>query len=112
MTSSNLAICVGPSVLWSNDAAIASDQTYSKNVSTVMQILIEQYFKIYGDALPYIFCKDAVNGNKAVEEQNNNIAVVANGNSNSTFVKGPNANKSNNMIHQRTQNKSNSILNE
>jgi hypothetical protein len=58
MTASNLAICVGPSVLWSNDNNIMVDISYSKNVSNVAQILIEEYFNIYGDSTPYIFCED------------------------------------------------------
>ena len=57
MTASNLAICVGPSVLWSNDPAIMVDQSYSKHVSNVAQILIEEYFKIFGDTAPYIYQK-------------------------------------------------------
>ena len=57
MTASNLAICVGPSVLWSTDPAIMVDQSYSKHVSNVAQILIEEYFNIFGESPPYIYGK-------------------------------------------------------
>ena len=38
MTASNLAICVGPSILWSNDNQVMVETNYSKNVSNVAQV--------------------------------------------------------------------------
>ena len=38
MTASNLAICVGPSILWSNDSQVMVETNYSKNVSNVAQV--------------------------------------------------------------------------
>lgn len=56
MTASNLAICVGPSILWSSDNAVMMDQQFSKQVSCVAQILIEEYNTLYkGDLTPYAF---------------------------------------------------------
>ena len=40
MTASNLAICVGPSILWSNDSNVMVETNYSKNVSNVAQVRI------------------------------------------------------------------------
>ena len=40
MTASNLAICVGPSILWSNDNQVMVETNYSKNVSNVAQVRI------------------------------------------------------------------------
>ena len=40
MTASNLAICVGPSILWSNDNTVMVETSYSKNVSNVAQVRI------------------------------------------------------------------------
>ena len=59
MTVSNLAICVGPSILWSNDNSVMMDTNYSKNVSNVTQILIEEHGVIYSDDAPYVFVEEA-----------------------------------------------------
>ena len=55
MTASNLSICVGPSILWSSDAAYTMDQNYSKEVSAVVQILVEEYDKLFGPETPALF---------------------------------------------------------
>ena len=44
MTASNLAICVGPSILWSNDSNVMVETSYSKNVSNVAQVHIQSHF--------------------------------------------------------------------
>lgn len=38
MTTSNLSICVGPSVLWSTDPAVSLEPNNAKDVSSVMQV--------------------------------------------------------------------------
>ena len=55
MTASNLSICVGPSILWSSDQAYMMDQNYSKEVSALVQILVEDFTKIFGGDVPDIF---------------------------------------------------------
>ena len=56
MTASNLSICVGPSLLWSTDTSVMMDVNYSKDVSSVTQLLVEEYFKLYGEgAVPYAY---------------------------------------------------------
>ena len=60
MTASNLSICVGPSLIWTQDQAYMMDQNYSKEVSALVQILIEQYTSLYGDHTPHLFCEDKV----------------------------------------------------
>ena len=55
MTASNLSICVGPSILWSSDAAYMMDQNYSKEVSALVQILVEDYEKLFGPETPALF---------------------------------------------------------
>ena len=92
MTASNLAICIGQSVLWSNDSSVVMDQNYSKNISSVIQILIEHYVNIYGDVIPFLF---------STEKRGS-----ADSDGKPTFVKGPNASKSNNILLQRSHGKS------
>ena len=58
MTASNLSICVGPSLIWTQDQAYMMDQNYSKEVSALVQILIEQYTGLYGDITPHLFSED------------------------------------------------------
>lgn len=59
MTASNLAICVGPSVLWSPDAPSVMDAKHSKDVSRLFQVLIEECESIYGtDQVPPLFRDD------------------------------------------------------
>ena len=98
MTSSNLAICVGPSVLWSNENPTTLDANYSKNVSAVMQILIDEYEQIYGDKVPRYFDEDdkesAVTKETSVDEANKNKVSGQALASPVTFIKGPNAGKS------------------
>ena len=60
MTASNLSICVGPSLIWTHDQNYMLDQNYSKEVSALIQILIEDYEKLYGSDVPELFCKSAV----------------------------------------------------
>ena len=55
MTASNLSICVGPSILWSSDAAYMMDQTYSKEVAAIVQILVEEFEKLFGPETPVLF---------------------------------------------------------
>ena len=55
MTASNLAICVGPSLLWSTDSAVMLDQAYSKQVSAIAQVLVEDYHFVFGDTIPAVF---------------------------------------------------------
>ena len=55
MTASNLSICVGPSLMWTQDQSYMMDQNYSKEVSALVQILIEQYTGLYGDNTPDLF---------------------------------------------------------
>ena len=61
MTASNLAICVGPSLLWSEDPN-NTDQKYYKEVSALVQILIEEYPKLFDKYLPELFEKKEANG--------------------------------------------------
>ena len=76
MTASNLSICVGPSILWSSDQAYIMDQNYSKEVpafqkklkhnsaifqvSALVQILIEDFAKIFGPDTPDLFVQQVV----------------------------------------------------
>ena len=77
MTASNLSICVGPSILWSSDQAYIMDQNYSKEVPTfqkkkqkhnsvilqvsaLVQILIEDFAKIFGPDTPDLFVQQVV----------------------------------------------------
>ena len=55
MTASNLSICVGPSLIWTQDQSYMMDQNYSKEVSALVQILIEQYPSIWSEAAPDLF---------------------------------------------------------
>ena len=55
MTASNLSICVGPSLMWTHDQAYMMDQSYSKEVSTTVQILIDQFPALYGEDPPPLF---------------------------------------------------------
>jgi hypothetical protein len=40
MTSSNLAICVGPCILWSSDAHVVTGAAYASDVSRVTKFLV------------------------------------------------------------------------
>ncbi len=55
MTASNLSICVGPSLIWTQDQSYMMDQNYSKEVSALVQILIEQYPSIWSEDTPDLF---------------------------------------------------------
>ena len=55
MTASNLSICVGPSLIWTQDQSYMMDQNYSKEVSALVQILIEQYPGIWSEETPDLF---------------------------------------------------------
>merc|ERR1719347_1131076 len=54
MTASNLAICVGPSILWTQDTNYMMDSSYSKEVSHLIQILIEDFTNVYPCPPPHI----------------------------------------------------------
>ena len=55
MTASNLSICVGPSLIWTHDQSYMMDTAYSKEVSSLVQILIEQFSVIFGTETPELF---------------------------------------------------------
>ena len=56
MTASNLSICVGPSLIWAQDQSLMMDHNYSKEVSGLVQILIEQYAGLWpGPEAPELF---------------------------------------------------------
>ena len=55
MTASNLSICVGPSLIWTHDQSYMMDTAYSKEVSSLVQILIEQFTVIFGGDTPELF---------------------------------------------------------
>ena len=57
MTASNLSICVGPSLIWTQDQSYMMEQNYSKEVSSLVQILIEQYRELYDTNTPDLFCQ-------------------------------------------------------
>ena len=57
MTASNLSICVGPSLIWTMDQSYMMEQNYSKEVSSLVQILIEQYHQLYDTETPELFCQ-------------------------------------------------------
>ena len=70
MTASNLAICVGPSLLWSTDSAVMLDQAYSKQVSAIAQVLVEDYHLVFGDTVPAVFADaDAESDDAVVTEE-------------------------------------------
>jgi len=48
MTCSNLSICVGPSLLWTEDSAYMLQQSYTKEVSGLVQLLIENFSTLFG----------------------------------------------------------------
>ena len=84
MTASILSICVGPSILWSSDQAYMMDQNYSKEVdytsililtalepylkfnitifqvSALVQILIEDYSRIFGSDTPDLYVQQVI----------------------------------------------------
>jgi hypothetical protein len=55
MTSSNLAICVGPCILWSSDAQVVTGAAYASDVSRVTKLLIDEFKTIFGPEVPPIF---------------------------------------------------------
>ena len=57
MTASNLSICVGPSLIWTLDQSYMMEQNYSKEVSSLVQILIEQYHHLFDTNTPDLFCQ-------------------------------------------------------
>ena len=67
MTASNLSICVGPSLIWTHDQNYMLDQNYSKEVSALIQILIEDYEKLYGSETPELFCKPVETESEIIE---------------------------------------------
>ena len=73
MTASNLSICVGPSLIWTQDQSYMMDQSYSKEVSALVQILIEQFTGLYGDQTPELFTEDGA------RERETRLEAVAGG---------------------------------
>ena len=69
MTASNLAICVGPSLLWSTDSAVMLDQAYSKQVSAIAQVLVEDYHLVFGDTVPAVFAAAAETDDAVVTDE-------------------------------------------
>ena len=59
MPASNLAICIGPSILWATDSTPQQEQQHSKDVSNVAKILIDHYQDIYGQDPPATFDQDS-----------------------------------------------------
>jgi hypothetical protein len=55
MTSSNLAICVGPCILWSSDPQVVTGAAYASDVSRVTKLLIDEFAAIFGADVPAIF---------------------------------------------------------
>ncbi len=55
MTSSNLAICVGPCILWSSDPQVVTGTAYASDVSRVTKLLIDEFAAIFGADIPAIF---------------------------------------------------------
>ena len=55
MTSSNLAICVGPCILWSSDPQVVTGTAYASDVSRVTKLLIDEFAAIFGADVPAIF---------------------------------------------------------
>ena len=51
MSPSNLAVCVGPSLLWPSSPAIALCPETSKQAPSVMEFLIERFGEIFGEAM-------------------------------------------------------------
>ena len=58
MTASNLAICVGPSILWSNDNQVMVETNYSKNVSNVAQVRICKKNKVAADIHVHMYARE------------------------------------------------------
>jgi len=50
---------VGPSLLWSSDPAYMLEQSYTKEVSAVIQILIQDYERLFGKETPPLFLPEA-----------------------------------------------------
>ena len=55
MTSSNLAICVGPCILWSSDPHVVTGAEYAADVSKVTKLLIDDFAEIFGSDVPPVF---------------------------------------------------------
>uniref|UniRef100_A0A6A7FQI8 Rho GTPase-activating protein 20 n=1 Tax=Hirondellea gigas TaxID=1518452 RepID=A0A6A7FQI8_9CRUS len=51
MTPSNLAVCVGPSLLWPADQSVAFCTETSKQAPSVMEFLIERFGEVFGEAM-------------------------------------------------------------
>ena len=60
MTSSNLAICVGPCILWSGDAQVVTGAEYAADVSRVTKLLIDDYEDVFGRDVPSVFVTSLV----------------------------------------------------
>ncbi|XP_067945909.1 rho GTPase-activating protein 20-like isoform X2 [Watersipora subatra] len=55
MTSYNLAVCLGPSLLWNESAEMSEQEASSKTVPLVVQFLIDQCQLIFGEDILNIF---------------------------------------------------------
>ena len=98
MISSNLAICVGPSVLWSTDPSVMMEPNYSKDVSSVMQLLIDEYSAIYQDndgSEPRMFAEANQTPEATPSTSNPEQGQEA---GSTMFVKGPNASKTSSVL--------------
>ena len=69
MTASNLAICVGQSLLWTQDPSYMMDQNYSKEVSSLIQVLIEDYPLLFSEDVPSLFVKKEGDDDDDEEEE-------------------------------------------
>ena len=104
MTTSNLAICVGPSVLWANDPAVSLEPNNAKDVSSVMQVLVDEYASIYGpDSVPSVFaggdegsgvCANNEGSSSSSPAPPSSVQQRRKSEEQGMFVKGPNAGKS------------------
>jgi hypothetical protein len=77
MTCSNLSICVGPSLLWSSDPAYMMEQSYTKEVSATIQILIEDYERLFGMEIPPLYLQEGtVHQIKEVKTNRGNAQIL------------------------------------
>ena len=74
MTASNLSICVGPSLLWTSDPAYMLEQNYSKEVSALIQLLIEDFPRLFGSEPPALFCSPAQSSTEGSPEPGSSVA--------------------------------------
>ena len=66
MTCSNLSICVGPSLLWSSEPSYMLEQSYTKEVSATIQLLIQDYQQLFGRDIPPLFTSQTREQNRGL----------------------------------------------